>query len=39
MELSGHRPLMVAGHGDNIKITNPGDLMLAVYYLQQQGQA
>lgn len=36
MELSGHQPLMVAGHADNIKITLPQDLALAEHYLQQQ---
>ncbi len=36
MELAGHRPLMVEGHGDNIKITRPEDLALAAFYLAQQ---
>ncbi len=36
MELAGHRPLMVAGHGDNIKITRPEDLALAAFFLVQQ---
>jgi len=38
MEHAGHRPLMVEGHADNIKITRPEDLPLAEYYLQQQGR-
>ena len=29
MELAGQHPLMVEGHGDNIKITRPDDLRLA----------
>lgn len=29
MELGGARPLLVAGHADNIKITNAGDLAMA----------
>ena len=36
MELAGHRPLMVEGHPDNIKITRPEDLILAAFYLGQQ---
>ncbi len=36
MENAGHRPQMVAGHGDNIKITHPQDLRLAELYLAQQ---
>jgi len=36
MELAGHRPLMVEGHADNIKITRPEDLVLANFYLGQQ---
>lgn len=34
MELAGHRPRMVQGHRDNIKITLPADLALAAFYLQ-----
>ena len=34
MELAGHRPRMVQGHRDNIKITLPADLTLAAFYLQ-----
>jgi len=36
MELAGHKPRLVEGHGDNIKITRPDDLALAAFYLQQQ---
>ncbi len=39
MERDGHRPLMVEGHGDNIKVTRPEDLALAGFYLRQQEQA
>lgn len=38
MELAGHRPLMVEGHADNIKITRPEDLALATFYLAQQSE-
>ena len=38
MELAGHRPLMVEGRGDNIKITRAEDLRLAAFYLAQQEQ-
>lgn len=38
MEHVGKQPLMVHGHGDNIKITHPQDLALAGMYLQQQEQ-
>lgn len=33
MEWAGRNPLMLEGHPDNIKITNPADLMLAEHYL------
>lgn len=36
MEFVGKAPLMIAGTGDNIKITRPEDLGLAAFYLQQQ---
>jgi 2-C-methyl-D-erythritol 4-phosphate cytidylyltransferase len=36
MERIGARPQLVAGHADNIKITLPGDLVLAELYLKQQ---
>ncbi len=36
MEHAGYTPLMVEGHGDNIKITRPEDLTLAGFYLQNQ---
>jgi len=38
IEHAGHRPLMVEGHADNIKITRSEDLPLAEYFLQQQGR-
>ncbi|MFP5344061.1 MAG: 2-C-methyl-D-erythritol 4-phosphate cytidylyltransferase, partial [Gammaproteobacteria bacterium] len=37
VEALGERPLLVEGHADNIKITRPGDLALAEFYLKQQG--
>jgi len=36
LELCGAKPLLVAGHADNIKITHPQDLVLAERYLSQQ---
>ncbi len=36
MELAGHRPRLVQGHADNIKITRPEDLALAAFYLDMQ---
>jgi 2-C-methyl-D-erythritol 4-phosphate cytidylyltransferase len=36
MEMAGHRPRMVQGQADNIKITRPGDLQLAEFYLQSR---
>jgi len=36
VEWAGHRPVMVEGHPDNLKITRPQDLHLAAYYLDQQ---
>jgi 2-C-methyl-D-erythritol 4-phosphate cytidylyltransferase len=36
MELAGHRPKLVEGHADNIKITRPADLGLAEFYLKKQ---
>ena len=38
MEYAGHKPIMIEGHADNIKITRPEDLSLADYYLQQQNE-
>ncbi|HEX5793181.1 MAG TPA: 2-C-methyl-D-erythritol 4-phosphate cytidylyltransferase [Rheinheimera sp.] len=35
MEWAGHRVLLVEGHSDNIKITQPADLTLAAFYLEQ----
>lgn len=37
MERAGHTPRVVPGHSDNIKITRPEDLVLAQFFLQQQG--
>ncbi len=36
MELAGHRPLLVEGRADNIKITRPEDLDLAEFFLHRQ---
>ena len=36
IEIAGHRPRMLEGHADNIKITRPQDLALAEWYLGQQ---
>lgn len=36
MEHAGHRPRIVPGSRSNIKITEPGDLELAAFYLQQE---
>ena len=38
MEFAGHKPRMVEGHGDNIKVTRASDLALASLYLQQQAK-
>jgi 2-C-methyl-D-erythritol 4-phosphate cytidylyltransferase len=38
MELAGHKPLLVAGSADNIKITDMQDMKLAELYLQLQAQ-
>jgi 2-C-methyl-D-erythritol 4-phosphate cytidylyltransferase len=38
VEHLGLTPLLVEGHGDNLKITRPEDLPLAQLYLQQQGR-
>lgn len=35
MEWAGHSVLLVEGHSDNIKITQPADLTLAAFYLEQ----
>jgi 2-C-methyl-D-erythritol 4-phosphate cytidylyltransferase len=39
IEQVGGRPLLVAGHADNIKITLPGDLALAELFLREQEYA
>lgn len=36
MEHAGYHPMLVEGHGDNIKITRPEDLALAEFYLLHQ---
>jgi len=36
IEWAGHRPLLVEGHPDNIKITHKADLQLAELFIQQQ---
>jgi 2-C-methyl-D-erythritol 4-phosphate cytidylyltransferase len=38
MEWAGHRPVMVAGSPDNLKITRPEDLALAAFYLEAQAR-
>ena len=37
MERMGLRPILVQGHGDNIKITNAEDLALAELIIKAQG--
>ena len=36
MEWAGHKVLLVEGRSDNIKITQPADLALAAFYLEQR---
>lgn len=36
IELAGDAPSLVEGRADNIKITRPGDLALAEFFMQQQ---
>lgn len=36
IEAQGGKPLLVAGHADNIKITQPEDLALATFYLSSR---
>ncbi|MDW6001813.1 2-C-methyl-D-erythritol 4-phosphate cytidylyltransferase [Vibrio mangrovi] len=36
MEWDGEKPRLVAGHADNIKITQPEDLALAEFYLSRE---
>ncbi len=38
MEYSGHKPMMVEGHPDNIKVTCGPDLALASLYIEQQSK-
>lgn len=35
MEWAGHKVLLIEGHSDNIKVTQPADLALAAFYLEQ----
>ncbi|MHB8747115.1 MAG: 2-C-methyl-D-erythritol 4-phosphate cytidylyltransferase, partial [Gammaproteobacteria bacterium] len=39
MERAGSMPRLIEGHGDNIKITRPDDLLLAEIYLRAQAEA
>tara|TARA_B100000029_G_scaffold419210_1_gene424620 strand:+ start:155 stop:784 length:630 start_codon:yes stop_codon:yes gene_type:complete len=34
VESAGYEPLLVAGHRDNVKITEPGDIALAQFYME-----
>ena len=36
MEHQGWHPLLVAGHADNLKVTEPADLALAAFHMEQQ---
>jgi len=36
VEMAGHRPCLVRGRADNIKITVPSDLALAEFYLRER---
>ena len=36
MEYAGYTPRLVAGSGDNIKITVPEDLALAIFHLHRR---
>ena len=38
IELAGYSPVIVEGHNDNIKITQPQDLAIAGLYLKLQGE-
>jgi len=39
MERAGYRPILVEGHGDNIKITTPDDLTLADHLLAHRSRS
>lgn len=39
LELRGRMPLLVAGHADNIKVTEPQDAALAELFLRRQDEA
>ena len=36
MEHAGHQPLLIEGASDNIKVTLPGDLDLADFFIRKQ---
>ena len=38
IELAGYQPILVEGHSDNLKITQPEDLTLAAFFLRQANQ-
>ncbi len=38
LEFCGYKPKLVLGRADNIKVTQPEDLALAAFYLQQRGE-
>ena len=38
MEWSGHQPLLVEGHADNIKITRQEDVNLALFYFDKMAE-
>lgn len=39
VERLGYRPQVISGSACNIKITVPGDLELAAFYLQQESSS
>ena len=39
MEHAGEKPILVEGHGDNLKITHPQDLELAALFITQQEES
>lgn len=38
IERLGHKPVLVEGHSDNIKVTHPEDLELAGFFLERQAE-
>jgi 2-C-methyl-D-erythritol 4-phosphate cytidylyltransferase len=38
MELQGHRPLLVQGRPDNLKVTTPADLAMAGFLLGRDAE-